>query len=71
MNKVTGGSVGGDIDMRGHTITFLGLDNTDHAVARVSELKQKLDKNGNDQMNGNLNMMYHVKYELNFLGRRK
>ena len=58
MNKVTGGSVGGggDIDMRGHTIIFLGLDNTDHAVARVSELKQKLDKNGNDQMNGNLNM---------------
>ena len=42
-NRLTGGQIGGDIDMRGHTIKYLKLDNADSAAARVAELKLKAD----------------------------
>ena len=54
-NRLTGGQIGGDIDMRGNTIKFLKLDNADSAAARVAELKLKVSKSG-DTMSGNLNM---------------
>ena len=38
-----GGQIGGDLDMRGHTIKYLKLDNTDSAAARVAELNLKAD----------------------------
>ena len=41
LNRFTGGQIGGDLDMRGHTIKYLKLDNTDSAAARVAELKKK------------------------------
>ena len=55
VNKITGGSIGGDLDMRGHSIKFLKFDNSDSAAVRAAELNLKLDKNGG-QMNGDLNM---------------
>ena len=38
----SGGQVNGDLDMRGHTIKFLKLDNSESSAARVAELKKKL-----------------------------
>ena len=55
LNPLTGGQIGGDLDMRGHTIKYLKLDNTDSAAARVAELKKKVDLSGST-MTGNLNM---------------
>ena len=46
LNRLTGGQIGGDLDMRGHTIKYLKLDNTDSAAARVAELNLKLSKSG-------------------------
>ena len=43
LNRLTGGQIGGDLDMRGHTIKYLKLDNTDSAAARVAELNLKAD----------------------------
>ena len=55
LNRLTGGRIGGDLDMRGNTIKYLKLDNTDSAAARVAELKKKVDLSGST-MTGNLNM---------------
>ena len=55
LNRLTGGQIGGDLDMRGHTIKYLKLDNTGSAAARVAELKKKVDLSGST-MTGNLNM---------------
>ena len=55
LNRLTGGQIGGDLDMRGHTIKYLKFDNTDSAAARVAELKKKVDLSGST-MTGNLNM---------------
>ena len=55
LNRLTGGQIGGDLDMRGNTIKYLKLDNTDSAAARVAELKTKVDLSGST-MTGNLNM---------------
>ena len=55
LNWLTGGQIGGDLDMRGNTIKYLKLDNTDSAAARVAELKKKVDLSGST-MTGNLNM---------------
>ena len=55
LNRLTGGQIGGDIDMRGNTITFLKFDKSDSAAARVVELKLKVNKSG-DAMTGDLNM---------------
>ena len=41
LNRLTGGQI--DLDMRGHTIKYLKLDNTDSAAARVAELNLKAD----------------------------
>ena len=41
LNRLTGRQIGGDLDMRGNTIKYLKLDNTDSAAARVAELKLK------------------------------
>ena len=54
-NRLTGGQIGGDIDMRGNTIKFLKFDKSDSAAARVVELKLKVNKSG-DAMTGDLNM---------------
>ena len=65
LNRLTGGSVGGDLDLRGHTIKYLKFDKDDHAAARVAELNLKADKSdlddyikldGSKAMMGNLNM---------------
>ena len=56
---MTGGQIGGDLDMRGHAIKFLKLDNTESAAARVAELKLKLNRSG-DVMDGNLDMNNHL-----------
>ena len=55
LDRLTGGQIGGDLDMRGHTIKYLKLDNTDSAAVRVAELKTKVDLSGST-MTGNLNM---------------
>ena len=55
LNRLTGGQIGGDLDMRGNTIKYLKFDNTDSAAARVAELKKKVDLSGST-MTGNLNM---------------
>ena len=55
LNRLTGGQIGGDLDMRGHTIKYLKMDNTDSAAARVAELNLKLNQSGGT-MSGNLNM---------------
>ena len=51
----SGGQVNGDLDMRGHTIKFLKLDNSESSAARVAELKKKVDISGST-MTGNLNL---------------
>ena len=65
LNRLTGGQIGGDLDMRGHSIKYLKLDHSDSAAARVSELNLKADKSdlddyfkldGTKAMTGNLNM---------------
>ena len=52
-NRITGGQIGGDLDMRGNTIKYLKLDNTESAAARVAELNLKLNRSG-DEMDGDL-----------------
>ena len=44
LNRLTGGQIGGDLDMRGHSIKYLKLDKSDSAAARVAELNLKADK---------------------------
>ena len=51
----SGGQVNGDLDMRGHTIKFLKLDNSESSAARVAELKKKVDISGST-MTGSLNL---------------
>ena len=51
----SGGQVNGDLDMRGHTIQFLKLDNSESSAARVAELKKKVDIS-DSTMTGNLNL---------------
>ena len=46
LNRLTGGQIGGDLDMRGHSIKYLKLDNSDSAAARVAELNLKLNRSG-------------------------
>ena len=55
LNRITGGQIGGDLDMRGNTIKHLKLDNTESAAARVAELNLKLNRSG-DKMDGDINM---------------
>ena len=55
LNRITGGQIGGDLDMRGHTIKYLKFDNTEDSVARVAELNLKLNRSG-DKMTGDFNM---------------
>ena len=65
LNRLTGGQIGGDLDMRGHSIKYQKLDKSDSAAARVAELNSKVDKSdlddyfkldGTRSMAGNLNM---------------
>ena len=65
LNRLTGGQIGGDLDMRGHSIKYLKFDKSDSAAARVAELNSKADKSdlddyfkldGSKAMNGTLNM---------------
>ena len=65
LNRLTGGQIGGDLDMRGHSIKYLKFDNSDSAAARVAELNSKADTSdlddyfkldGSKAMTGNLNM---------------
>ena len=53
-----GGQIGGNLDMRGHTIKFLGLDNSESAAARVAELNVKLSLGGGT-MTGDINLDNH------------
>ena len=53
LNRITGGQIGGDLDMGGNTIKYLKLDNTESAAARVAELNLKLNRSG-DEMDGDL-----------------
>ena len=53
LNRITGGQIGGVLDMRGHSIKYLKLDNTESAAARVAELNLKLNRSG-DEMDGDL-----------------
>ena len=55
LNQITGGQIGGDLDMRGNTIKYLKLDNAESAAARVAELNLKLNRSG-DKMDGDINM---------------
>ena len=55
LNRITGGQIGGNLDMRGNTIKYLKLDNTESAAARVAELNLKLNRSG-DKMDGDINM---------------
>ena len=55
LNRITGGQIGGDLDMRGNSIKYLKLDNTESAAARVAELNLKLNRSG-DKMDGDINM---------------
>ena len=55
LNRITGGQIGGDLDMRGNPIKYLKLDNTESAAARVAELNLKLNRSG-DKMDGDINM---------------
>ena len=73
LNRLTGGQIGGDLDMRGHAIKYLKLDTTDHSAARVAELNLKADKSdlndylkidGTKVMTGNLNMNNNRIYKL-------
>ena len=65
LNKLNGGQIGGNIDMRGNTIRYLGLEKALDSAARVNELNQKADKtelndymmlDGSKTMTGKLNM---------------
>ena len=60
LNRITGGQIGGDLDMRGNTIKYLKLDNTESAAARVAELNLKLNRSG-DTMTGDL-ILPHYNY---------
>ena len=72
LNRLTGGEIGGDLDMRGHSIKYLKYDTDDSAAARVAELNSKADKSdlddyfkldGTKAMTGNLDMRGHsIKY---------
>ena len=72
LNRLTGGQIGGDLDMRGHSIKYLKYDTDDSAAARVAELNSKADKSdlddyfkldGTKAMTGNLDMRGHsIKY---------
>ena len=55
LNRITGGQIGGDLDMRRNTIKYLKLDNTESAAARVAELNLKLNRSV-DKMDGDINM---------------
>ena len=55
LNRITGGQIGGDLDMKGNTIKYLKLDNAESAAARVAELNLKLNRSG-DKMDGDVNM---------------
>ena len=44
LNRLIGGQIGGDIDMRGNSIKYLKLDTSNSAAARVNELNLKLSK---------------------------
>ena len=46
LNKITGGSIGGDLDMSGHSMKFLKFDRSESSAARVAELSLKFDKHG-------------------------
>ena len=65
LNRLAGGQIGGDLDMRGHSIRYLKFDKAPDAVARVAELNNKADKSdldnyfkldGTNVMTGNLQM---------------
>ena len=65
LNRLNGGQIGGNIDMRGNTIRYLGLEKALDSAARVNELNQKADKtelndymmlDGSKTMTGKLNM---------------
>ena len=65
LNRLTGGEIGGDLDMRGHSIKYLKYGTDDSAAARVADLNSKADKSdlddyfkldGTKAMTGNLNM---------------
>ena len=58
LNRITGGQIGGDLDMRGNTIKYLKLDNTESAAARVAELNLKLSLTGGT-MTGDLILPHH------------
>ena len=58
LNRLTGGAIGGDLDMRGHKIKFLELDNSDSSAARVAELNLKLSLGGGT-MTGDINLDNH------------
>ena len=45
LNRLNPAAMGGDLDMRGHTVKFLELSSEPSAAARVSELNLKADKN--------------------------
>ena len=55
LNKLSGGQIGGDLDMCCHTIKYLKLDNSPSAAARVNELNLRLNRSG-DIMSGDLDM---------------
>ena len=58
LNLLTGGAIGGDLDMRGNTIKHLKLDKTESAAARVAELNLKLSLGGGT-MTGDINLDNH------------
>ena len=68
LNRLTGGQIGGDLDMRGHIIKYLKYDKSDDAAARVAELNLKLDRTGG-VINGDL--VLQRKYQYPILGDLK
>ena len=55
LNKLTGGAIGGDLDMRGNRIRSLKFHEDPSAAARVAELKLKFNKHGGT-LQGPINM---------------
>ena len=43
LNKITGGSIGGDLDMRVHSIKFLKFGGSESSAARVAELRNLIN----------------------------